>query len=159
MIALRLAGAVFLTVSGAMSAYLINAAASASLSQTEGFIAFVRFARVQVDCFSLPIGEILSSFEEKELLECGYDQKTKPKNLLEMSCSLRVYDSEAYKIFCTFASEFGRGYRTEQLRACDYYISLLEERRKTLLSSLPAKKKRNGAVCVCASLALAILLL
>ncbi len=159
MIALRLAGAVLLTFSGAFAARSINASISMSLAQTEGIISFIRFARVKIDCFSLPIGEIITLYGEKELLKCGYEKRISPKSLSELVGSLRVCDREAYKIFCAFASEFGRGYRQDQLKACDYYLALLEEHRKALLTSLPQKKKRNGALCVCASLALAILLL
>ena len=159
MIALRLAGAVLLTLSGAFGARMINASVSMSLAQTEGIISFIRFARVKIECFSLPVGEIIALCGEKALSKCGYEKKTPPKSLSELVGSLRVSDREAYKIFCDFASEFGRGYRQDQIKACDYYLALLEEHRKALLVSLPLKKKRNGALCVCASLALAILLL
>ena len=159
MIVLRLAGAILLAFSGAFAARSINASVSMALSQTEGIIAFIRFARVKIDCFSLPIGEIIALCGKKELSKCGYEKKTPPKNLSEIVGALRVSDREAYKIFCAFASEFGRGYRQDQLKACDYYLALLEEHRKSLLISLPSKKKRNGVLCVCASLALAILLL
>lgn len=159
MIALRLAGAFLLTFSGAFAARYINACASMQLLQTEGFISLVRFIRAQVDCFSLPIGQILAFCDADTLWRCGYEKKSAPKSILELAQGIRISDKEACEIFCSFASEFGRGYRREQLRACDYYLALLEERRKTLLASLPLKKKRNGAVCVCASLTLAILLL
>lgn len=159
MIALRLAGALLLTISGAFTARMINASASMSLSQTEGFISFIRLTRAQVDCFSLPIGEILALCQKDIFLRCGYEKSGAPTSLGEFADSIRVSDKEAHKIFCAFASEFGRGYREEQLRGCDYYLALLEEHRKTLFASLPSKKKRNGTVCVCASLALAILLL
>ncbi|MBE6550039.1 MAG: hypothetical protein E7670_06385 [Ruminococcaceae bacterium] len=159
MIVLRIAGALLLTFSGAFTAHMINASASMALAQTEGLISFIRFTRVQIDCFSLPISEIIALCSHKELLRCGYEKSEVPTSLGAFVDSISVSDKEAYKVFCAFASEFGRGYRMEQLRACDYYLTLLEEHRKTLLSSLPSKKKRNGAVCVCASLALAILLL
>jgi hypothetical protein len=138
---------------------MINASVSMALAQTEGIISFIRFAMVKIDCFSLPISDIIALCGEKELSKCGYEKKTPPKSLSELVGSLKVCDREAYKIFCAFASEFGRGYRQDQLKACDYYLALLEEHRKSLLISLPSKKKRNGALCVCASLALAILLL
>ena len=159
MIVLRLAGALLLAFSGAFAARMINASASMSLSQTEGFISFIRFARVQIDCFSLPIGEIIAICGKEMLLRCGYEKKEVPTSFGAFVDSINVSDKDSYKIFCAFASEFGRGYRAEQLRACDYYLALLEEHRKALLSALPSKKKRNGTVCVCASLALAILLL
>ena len=159
MIVLRIAGALLLTFSGAFAARLINAAASRSLLQTEGFISFIRFTKVQIDCFSLPIGDIIALFGKGELLRCGYEKREEPTNLSAFVEAINVSDKEAYKIFCAFASEFGRGYRAEQMRACDYYLSLLEEHRKTLVLSLPSKKKRNGTVCVCAALALATLLL
>ena len=159
MILLRLAGAALLAVSGAVAASVINSADASALSQTEGFISFIRICRVQIDCFSLPISEILNGCGERELFECGYEKAEMPVDISDFVLNCRVSDPEAYSLFSTFISEFGRGYRDEQLKACDYYIAMLEERRKKLSSALPAKRKRNATLCVCASLALAILLL
>lgn len=159
MILLRIAGAVLLVLSGAVAAYVINASDSASLSQTEGFISFIRLCRVQIDCFSLPMGEILRGCKKKVLSDCGYQRSEPPSDISGFVSGCRVSDPKAYKLFSDFSSEFGRGYRNEQLKACDYYISMLEEHRKKLDVSLPVKRKRNSALCVCASLALAILLL
>lgn len=159
MILLRLAGALTLVFSGVIAAHRINSFVSASLEQTEGMISLVRFIRVQVDCFALPIGEILALCGEKELFACGYRGSGTPKNLSVLVGNLKVSDNIAYKHFCSFASEFGRGYREEQLSECDYYLALLEEHKRSLVAALPAKKKRNSALCVTASLALAVLLL
>ena len=159
MILFRIAGAVLLTLSGAIAAYVVNSVESASLSQTEGIIAFIRLCRVKIDCFSLPIGEILRGCGKKELSACGYTESFVPSDLEQLVAGCHISDAAARKLFSDFASEFGRGYRNEQLKACDYYLSMLEDHRKKLASSLPSKRKRNGAICVCASLALAILLL
>ena len=159
MIALRLAGALALTVSGVLVARSINASLNAALVQTEGIVSLIRFLRVQIDCFSMPIGEILSMCSIDELFMCGYKGSVMPKNLSVIVGNMRVSDSVAHKHFCAFASEFGRGYREEQLRACDYYLNLLDEHRREIVASLPSKKKRNSALCVSASLALAVLLL
>ena len=159
MILLRISGAVLLTLSGMVAAYVVNSAESASLSQTEGIIAFIRLCRVRIDCFSLPIGEILRGCGKKELSVCGYTGSIPPRDLSALVFGCRISDAAAHKLFSDFASEFGRGYRDEQLKACDYYLSMLEDHRQKLADSLPAKRKRNGAICVCASVALAILLL
>ena len=156
MILLRLAGAALLALSGAVAARVINSADMSSLRQTEGFISFIRICRVQIDCFSLPISEILQGCGKSELFACGYEKEGAPSDMSEFVCGCRVSDVDACELFFSFASEFGRGYRAEQLKACDYYISMLEERRKKLSAILPLKRKRNATLCICASLALAI---
>ena len=80
MIVLRLAGALLLTFSGAFVARMINAAASTALLQTEGFISFLRFTRVHIDCFSLPIGDIIAICEKDVLLRCGYEKREAPRS-------------------------------------------------------------------------------
>ena len=72
-------------------------------------------------------------------------------------CAIR--DGETEQLIRSFAEEFGKSYREEQSRGCDYYFSLLDARREGLVSQLPAKKRINSALCVSGALALVILLI
>lgn len=159
MLGLKLAGALLLTLSGIMGARVLNSSASASLAQTEGLIAFIKWTRVQIDCFCHPISKILENASQELLLSCGFFGGERPKSLAEFTRRCSVKDKGSFEIFCAFSSEFGRGYRAEQLRACDYYTALLEERRQNMASKLPAQRKKNSSLCVCFALALAILLI
>ena len=158
MIFIRLIGALLLALSGAAMSRAVNARETAALSQTEGFIAFIRGARVQIDCFAMPITQILAMCDRSVYKACGYTGAV-PSGLAEFARECRVCDKAAHEIFSGFASEFGRGYREEQLKACDYYSSLLEERRRMLSTVLPQKKKRNSTLLLSGALAAAILLI
>ncbi len=156
---LKLTGAVLLTCSGIAASHVMNRKESEALRQNEGMMALLRTVRGQIECFARPIPEILSACERKELDACGYFGEDVPKDLLGVIGQCRRYDEESVEIVSRFAEEFGRGYREDEVRACDYTLSLLDQRREVLAKELPAKKKRNTVLSVCAALALALLLL
>ena len=155
----KLVGAGMLACSGIFMAYELNRHATAVLRQNEGMMALIRAIRGQIDCFARPISEILASCERQTLDACGYEDEEIPTDLLSLVERCRVYDAETRAIVLRFAGEFGRGYREDEVRACDYALALLEERRTAIAEALPDKKKRNTALAVCASLAVALLLL
>ena len=155
----KIAGVLILACSGLGVSYELNRRASDALRQNEGMMALLRTVRGQIECFARPISEILGGCTEAELVACGYQKEELPTDLSELLVWCLPRDEATIAIVSRFAEEFGRGYREDEVRACDYALSLLEERRACLASELPAKKKRNVALCVCASLALALLLL
>ena len=155
----KAAGAALLVCSGIAVAAQMNRTAEAALRQNEGIMALLRAVRGQIECFSLPIGQILAACDRDLLLACGYTEEEKPRDLGEILSRMTVWDARTVSIFSQFAAEFGRGYREDEVRACDYALSLLEERRGVLAKDLPVKKKRNMTLSVCGALALALLLL
>ncbi len=159
MIAYKLMGVILLVGSGIGSAYWLNRSMSACLSQMEGFLGLLRHIRVKVECSSLPIASILATADGELLRQCGYEGEMPPTELGELLAGCRIQDGEAGRLLAGFAAEFGRGYREEQIRECDYYFSLLEQRRQELSLALPFKKRRNSALCISGALAAVILLL
>ncbi len=155
----KIVGALLLACSGIAVGAECNRTASAALRQNEAMMALLRIVRGQIECFSMPIGEILGSCEPELMEGCGYTETDTPRDLGQMLSHAAVFDAHTVSIVSQFASEFGRGYREDEVRACDYALSLLEERRAVLAAELPIRKKRNMTLCVCASLALALLLL
>ncbi len=155
----KIAGMLMLACSGLVVAYELNCRATAALRQNEAYMALIRTVRGQIECFARPISEILCSCEHEELEGCGYFYDKPPSDLLHLVAKSTVHDVSTVAIVSRFAEEFGRGYREDEVRACDYALSRLEERRASLAAELPSKKKRNTALCVCAALALALLLL
>ena len=153
----RIAGAAILVFSGAMGAWFMNSTASRALSQTEAFIVFLRYARIQIECFAMPAGEIIARCERELLGRCGLVSEIVPQTLDELIERCEVKDKETLEILEGFVASFGQGYREEQLKECDYYIELLCERREKMADELPRKKKLNSTLCVCWALALVIL--
>ncbi len=155
----RIAGVLVLACSGFAAAHELNRRSTAALKQTEGLMRLLRTVRGQIACFARPIPEILRACEPSVLAACGYTKQESPPDLFALLSHSTVYDAPSVGIVWHFAEEFGRGYREDEVRACDYALSLLEERRTSLCADLPIRKKRNTALCVCAALALALLLL
>ena len=122
-------------------------------------MALLRRIRGQIECFGRPIGEILGGCGAEELAACGYTVEGAPADLSTLLSHVTACDTPTLETVSRFAEEFGRGYREDEVRACDYALSILDARRATLADELPLKKKQNTVLCVCAALALALVLL
>ena len=155
----RIAGAVILVVSGGVGAYLMNSSESRALSQADCYISLLRYIRIQVECFAMPIGDIILGCDRELLAGCGFRGDIPPTTLSELIRQCDIKDREICETVKGFADSFGKGYREEQLRECDYYIELLCERRRRIADELPKKKKLNTTLCVSWALALVILFL
>ena len=146
-----------LSFSGIAAAYTLNQTAKRGLSQTESFIALLRYLRSEIECFSMPLPRAMSRCPYELLEGCGCAREV--SDLREFLSVCSVYDARAVKLVSRFCDEAGRGYRDEQLALCDNYISRLDERRRSLASELPRRKKMNSALCVSGALAIVILLI
>ena len=156
--AYKIIGALILFVSGLWGAHLLNMRAEAALRQAEGILSLLRTVKLRVDCYAEALPEILSSISPETLRDCGYRSEVVPRDLDQLLSGCAVLDEESVSALIEFASEFGRGYRDEQVRACSYTISRVEGRREALLGALPMEKKRNTTLCLALSLGMAILL-
>lgn len=154
---LRIFGAVILSLSGIAAAYALNSTAQRGLSQAEAFISFLRFLRSEIECFSMPLSRAMARCPSDILTECGCEEQIHGLRGFLQCCA--VYDSETVELMLRFCDDVGKGYRDEQLLLCDYYISLLDERRRYLFEALPSRKKRNSALCLAGALALVIVLI
>ena len=156
---LRIAGAASLLISGIVGARVMNASISKKWEQTEALIALMRFAKIQIECFGLPAPEIIARSDPRIISACGFCGDTLPDSFDELFRGCGIRDGEIGEILRTFAAGFGRGYREEQVRECEYYIELMCERRQILQSDLPKRRKLNSTLCISSALAIVILLL
>ena len=156
--AYKIIGALILFLSGLWVARLLNARAMAAFCQSEGILSLLRTVKLRVDCYAEALPEILSSLSPKILHDCGYRGEDLPRDFDQLLAGCTVLDEESMSALREFASEFGRGYRDEQVRACAYSISRVETRREALARALPMEKKRNTTLCLALSLGAAILL-
>ena len=159
MLVFRTVGACMLALCGVLSAVNLNARASASLSQIEAWIRLLHLVKTQIECFSVPMPEILKRLDVSLLRSCGYSGKTPPRSLGELVGGCDIRDAECMSVMDSFAGEFGGGYRDEQVKRCDYFIALLDRRRDAVSAQLPSKKKLNATLCVTGALAIVILFL
>jgi hypothetical protein len=119
----------------------------------------LRYVRSQIDCFALPICDILGRADRALLSGCGWEKEEPPSSVEDMLGEASVEDEDALGILLEFCKDFGKSYLDEQIRRCDHYISLLDERRNSLAKDLPRKKKLNSTLCISGAVAMIILLI
>lgn len=136
----------------------INREAEKKIRQYEAFLRLLRYTRLQIDCFGLPCADILMGCEISLLSECGFGGEEHPENFRELYGKSVFSDDVLCGVIGSFSDEFGYGYREEELRRCDYYISILSDRLKLLRDEVKKKKKVNTTLCVSAALGIVILL-
>lgn len=157
MIYLKILGGIFVALSGVMISFTLNKSVSVALRVAEGWERLLIQIKNEIECFSLPIGEILRRVEPSLLCQCGYTADNRPEDLSELLEGTLITDRETARIVTRFVSEFGRCYKSEQVGRCAYFAALMEERRKKLAEELPVRRKLNATLCVAASLGLVIL--
>lgn len=128
--------------------------------QIDAYISLISFIRKQIECYNLPIKDILSKYQNNKLLECGvlYDSDVKSFEELLDSSTLLV-DSDTYQILYGFANEFGTSYYNAQLNSCDRCIEELKKIRESHKEKSKKEGKLSFAICLSLSFSLIIILL
>ena len=127
------------------------------LRTLDGLIALITYIKGQVDCFALPIKEILSRLPAEIFYDCNCPEGA--DSIDEIVAECRIYlEEESLRLVEAFASEFGSTFREEQLRRCDYYISSLGAERHVLVDEVTKRSRVGSALWICSSLAILILL-
>lgn len=127
------------------------------LRTLDGLIALINYIKGQVDCYALPIGEILTRLPAEIFFDCNCPEGAESIDDIIAQC--RIYlEEESLRLAEAFASEFGSTFREEQLRRCDHYISSLTAERRLLYDEVIKRSRVGSALWVCSSLALLILL-
>ena len=156
---LRIAGAAVLVLSGFIGSRMMNLAISKKWEQTEALVSLLRFIKIQIECFGLPASEIISRCDRELIFQCGFSKDILPNDFKSFFKSCYFRDGETQSILYAFATGFGKGYREEQVKECEYYLELLCERRQRLYEDLPKRKKLNSTLCISSALAIVILLI
>ena len=157
MIYLKVVGCGLVALSGVAISASLNKRCRCALRCAESWERLFAHIKNQVECFSLPIGEILSRIEPTLLRQCGYSGRTTPTDISELVRGTLFADGETARIAESFASEFGKCYKREQVSRCEYFIALAEERRKKLSAELPSKIKLYATLSAATSLGVIIL--
>lgn len=152
---MKLIGSLLLALTGIIAAISVCRFEQKKLKVMDGAIALLFYIKGQVDCYNLPLCDILAS-RPSELFPYAGEGCTDLGVMLSQS---RIYlGSEPYRLLWQFYNEFGSTYRDEQLRRCDYYIDALTEQRRALSLDLPARSKIGSVLCICTAIGLAIIL-
>ena len=155
----QISGMMLVLFSGIMLGTSLNRSADEALIRAEGFVKLLREVQREVSCFSIPAEEILRRMEPSVLKICGWRGENPPKGFSELFEGCEIPDGEGKRILSRFVSEFGRGYREDQLALCEYCLSMMEAEAEALRDRLGGRKRVNMTLCAAGSAALAILLL
>jgi hypothetical protein len=156
---LKALGLVVLLFSGLLSATLVVNLLETRAKRVKTVCQTMRFIKRMVECFSMSARDILVKMPQKLKEDCGYTKETEDGSLLSFAMACHIEDAEAQAIFIEFARSFGKNYRAEQVRECEYYIGRMEEREQQIANRLPSQKKLALALIVCTTLVVLILLL
>ena len=131
---IKLIGGVMIVASSMSTASYIASREKKKIEEIEGLISLIRHIRNQIDCFSMPMGNILSSCTDI-LLKLGVSEKI--SSLSELASKLEVTCTECERIINDFSSSIGKGYREREIKICDKAIGELEHIKEQLVSAYP----------------------
>lgn len=157
---MKLIGILAISFSGAVLLINLLRNADAELASARGLCAFIRHTRRLVECFSMSAEEIISLCPKEIISACGFDDgETLPLSLSEFGERCNIPDGECRRIFLEFTADFGKNYRAGEVRRCDFYAGLMEEREARIAEKLPSKKKLTAAVVISSLLMTVIFLI
>jgi hypothetical protein len=131
------------------------------IKQINGFIDLIDYIKNQVECFLLPLDQILIKCDKELLNNCGIClSHSNCKNMNEVIESTHFYcDDEVIELLNKFSYSFGKAYLHEQLRSCEYYKSELIKIRDKNQEKDTKNQKIQLAIFLSASFSIIILLI
>lgn len=154
----KIFGVLLLLGCGMLSAALWVAFERRRCRQAQGFVALLRYVRMQVECFSLPVARILERCDGQILTDCGVEAEL-PGDLSALLTGARLYLPEEFcRLLADFSGQLGGCYRAEQLRCCDYYLERMIPLCDRMRGELP-KRERMALTLPMAVTAILLLML
>ena len=154
---LKFLGALLILSVGFFAAFLSVQYEKKRLTVVDGWIDLILYIRGQIDCYLMPLDEILSGGDRALFEAC-----MSPSNAADLPAILNasgIYlDGDGKRLVESFVREIGSGYREEQLKRCDFFIASLRSQREKIAAALPLRVRRCATLCICIALATAILL-
>ena len=154
---LKFLGALLIFAVGIFAAFVSVQYEKKRLSVVDGWIDLILYIKGQIDCYLMPLDDILSGGDRALFEAC-----MSPSNAADLPAILnasQIYlDGDAKHTLESFVREIGSGYREEQLKRCDFFISSLQTQRERIAAELPMRVRLCATLCICLSLATAILL-
>lgn len=131
----------------------------------DGYLSLIYYIRGQIDCYAMPLPDILASADPAVIAAClGLDLTTPLPLPAERPLSAMVQESrlylepEAERLLTTLTGELGSTFRAQQVARCDHYLLALTEERRKLGDTLPARLRATYTLCLCCALGVAVLL-
>ncbi len=154
---LKILGVILILGAGAFAAAVIVRYEKKKIAVLAGWSDLIWYIRSQIDCYLMPLPEILAGADRALLEACSFTGQR--PDLTSVYHASQIYlDKEARRLLCSFVREVGSGYREELLRRCDYYIASLGKLRSRRMEELPARQRIAVAVSLGVAAMAAILL-
>ncbi len=159
-------GAALILLVGGYASLAMNRMERRRLEVLDAYISLLRYIKGQINCYAMPVCEILSTADPALLWVClGERQQRLPvgeppeMTLHDMIGTARLYlEPESERLLNNFTAELGHTFRAEQVTRCDDYIQALGEERRKLAEAAPLRVRVNSALSLCTALGLVILL-
>ncbi|MBQ8345407.1 MAG: hypothetical protein IJY42_03975 [Clostridia bacterium] len=141
-----------------MGALWLNKQTDARLRYAEAMLALLRYSEQQIEGYLLSAPELLARCDPTLLYRCGWREEKPPASFEELSKCCPWEDREIGRLMQSFARDFGRQYRTQQLAECRRYIARLEERNHRLAADASGERRLHHTLCLTVA-AIAVVLL
>ena len=161
----KVIGTVILLLAGGYISAAMTRFERRRLRVLDGYISLIYYIKGQIDCYAMPLADILALADPSVIAAClGLDLTTPLPRPTERPLAAMVQESRLYlepeseRLLTTLTGELGSTYRAEQVIRCDHYLAALTEERKKLGDTLPARLRATCTLCICCALVAAILL-
>ncbi len=166
----KLIGSIVLVLASGYVTLAVRRFEHRRLRVLDGYISLIYYIKGQIDCYAMPLGEILARVDPRILGDCLGLERAVPYSfrpgdpggeppLPAMVRESRLYlEPESERLLSTFAGELGSVYRAEQVARCDYYITALIEERRRLYETMPARLRTCSTLCLCCAIGAVVLL-
>lgn len=162
-------GSLLLCGAGGYLAVLLSRYERQRLSVLDGYLALLRYIKGQIDCFSMPMEDIMASVSPSVISACRGEREIRRIYDLPYAETIPTFQGlvhqsrnylgrETERLLSSFSSECGHTYRAEQVGRCEYYISALGEERRRLADALPGRLRTSSTICISCAIAAAVLL-
>ena len=141
MLYFKMLGAILILCAGAGVGVQLVGYERRRCRQAEGFLALVWHIRLQIDCFSAPVGRILKGCDGKILTDCGVESEALPDFFALLQGTRLYLPEEMSRLLWEFGGRLGGSYREDQLRCCDYFLERLTPWCDRLRAELPKREK------------------
>ncbi|MBP3369279.1 MAG: hypothetical protein J6L85_00875 [Clostridia bacterium] len=156
---MKLIGIVLLLFSGGGCCLIVISELDRRIKNLRALCELLRVTGRMVDSFSMSARDILKRLPDELVRDCGCSADVRPESFPELACACEISDDEAKRVFGEFAYAFGKSYRQEQVRQCEYYLDRMCERESEVTQKLHVQKKLAVALSLSATLALVMLLI
>lgn len=156
---IKLSGVFLLLSAGGGFSLLLAKEERRRVSILSSFVELLSYVRSQIDCFLLPVGEILQGSDPSLWAPFGLSSPPSDPSALTdlLTLSAPRLPADAYRVLLSFLRELGSSYRDQQLRSCDLALDSLRSILSRERSALPSRIRVRVCLALCAASGIAIL--